>query len=124
MSQRARIPTRIELHRLKYLWSKNQANFSELITFAELDPASKKLVSDDVFSQIRRNGGEDRYRVYAEVLASWGIICPHPQHMRLYSGKVESPFPLASHRWYKCKCCECSCMNEDFSLPELERKSL
>jgi len=108
-----RTPTRIELHRLKHHWLGKR---SALIPFHRLDPEEKKLVAEDVLTSIHANGGEDPYRVYADVLAAWGVVCPHPQHMRRYSGKIRAPyFPLTDHRWYDCDVCECSIFNEDFS---------
>lgn len=104
-------PTRIELHRLRYHWLGKKA---DLIPFHCLDPEEKKIVAQDVLTHIYLNGGKDPYRVYAEVFASWGIVCPHPQHMRKYSGTTFSEFPLSSHRWYNCGVCGCSIFNEDF----------
>lgn len=107
-----RTPTRIELHRLKYHWLGRKI---DLIPFDSLDQEEKKIVAEDVLNKIYLNGSKDHYRVYAEVLASWGVICPHPQHMRLYSGHVRSPYnPLTGHRWYDCQVCGCSTFNEDF----------
>jgi hypothetical protein len=106
-----RTPTRIELHRLKYHWMGKK---TDLIPFFRLDPEEKQIVAQDVLTQIYLNGGKDPYKIYAEVLNRWGIVCPHPQHMRLYSGQLSSEFPLTGHRWYSCPVCGCTCMNEDF----------
>lgn len=104
-------PTRIELHRLKYHWSGKKTC---LLSFDRLDPEEKKIVAQDVLTNIYLNGGKDPYGVYAEVLGKWGIVCPHPQHMRKYSGSKSSPFPLSAHRYYTCDVCGCSSFNEDF----------
>jgi len=103
-------PTRIEIHRLKRHLNGPK---SELIPFHDLDDKERVIVSESIFSKIYTSK-KDPYEAYAEVLDDWGIICPHPQHMKLYSGTVASLFPLFPHKWYKCQVCDCLCINEDF----------
>lgn len=107
----SRTPTRLELHRLKYHWSGQTLT---PIPFDRLDPEEKGIVARDALTHIYLNRGQNPYQVYAEVLGNWGVVCPHPQHVRLYSGQKSSPYPLAGHRWYDCQMCGCSVFNEDF----------
>ena len=108
-----RSPTRIELHKLKYHWLGRKTG---MIEFHRLDDEEKKIVANDILHKIYESGGEDPYGVYAEVLAQWGIVCPHPQHMRSYGGTKKSEFPLTSFRWYNCEVCKCTTMNEDYEV--------
>lgn len=106
-----RTPTRLELHRLRYRWRERRG---PLLQLHELESEERHLLAVDVFRRVGMSPGEDPYVVYSEVLEEWGVVCPHPQHMRRYSGKVPSSWPLFGHRWYTCGCCGCSCVNEDF----------
>lgn len=105
-----RIPTRVELHRLKYHWSGRKIR---PIPFDRLDPEEKGIVARDILSNVYINRC-DPYRAYADVLSSWGLACSHPQHMRNYPGIGKSHFPLFQHRWYDCNICGCTVVNEDF----------
>lgn len=124
MSQRARIPTRVELHRLKFHWSKKTI---PLLQFHALDEEEKRLIADEVFAEIKKQGMDSRYGAYIHVLSEWGIVCPHPQETRLYRDvvtKTHSDFPLTNFRYYECMVCECMCINEHFSREVEKRKSL
>ena len=70
-------PTRLELHRLKYHKENHRV---PLLSMSSLDPVEKLLVSKDFFSRLfLQRRINQPYEVYAEVLSSWGIMCPHPQ---------------------------------------------
>jgi hypothetical protein len=109
-------PTRIELHRLKFHAS---GRVIGLIPFDRLDQEEKKIVAQDILTNIYTTG-EDPYKVYAEVLNSWGVMCPHPQHMRSYNGK-SSLYPIREVRWYKCLMCHCSIINDEFGDTQTTR---
>lgn len=76
----ARKPTRLELHRLRYHKENHRI---PLLTMSCLDPIEKLLVSRDFFSRLfLEKRLTHPYEVYADVLSSWGVMCPHPQHVR------------------------------------------
>lgn len=104
-------PKRIHIHKLKFHWFGKKTG---MIPFDNLDPDEKKVVAEDILMKLHLAKGQNPYNVYAETLADWGIVCPHPQHMRLYSGTKRSEIPLDDHKWYKCGVCGCSTFNEDF----------
>ncbi len=72
------------------------------------------MVNRDVFSNIRSSDG-DPYVVYANVLSSWGIMCPHPQTRRLYGGyrRHRVAQPVSRYFWYECECCGTLAPNTD-----------
>lgn len=105
------VPKRIQLHRLKFHWLGKK---TDMLSFFSLDPDEKKMVAEDILTKLHLNRGKDPYKVYVETLADWGIVCPHPEHMRLYSGVKKSEYPVFDHKWFKCEVCGCSSFNENF----------
>ncbi len=103
--------TRLELHRETYV---SESGRVILLRFEELSSAEQQMVAKDIFSSIGKTGG-DPYRIYAKVLSTWGIMCPHPQSKRLYGGRKRYPLPQLSEKypWYLCECCESTCSNTD-----------
>jgi len=85
------------------------------------------MVNRDVFTSIRENEG-DPYKLYARVLSSWGVMCPHPQSKRLYGGvrRFHMPQPVFRYHWYSCECCGALTMNSDTSssLDSSKKKKL
>lgn len=77
-------PTRLEIHRLK---RHRDGGRGPLLTTFELDHEERKLVSDHFFESVWTDGQRrDPYEIYAEVLAHWGVMCPHPDE-KIIPGK-------------------------------------
>jgi hypothetical protein len=95
----SRLPTRLELHRLKL--AKN--NFvGELLSIDDLDEAENKIISEDFFKRIHvKNEDDDNYSIYGQVLSSWGVICPHPKERITVDEKREN----GVHLYFNCRCC-------------------
>jgi len=103
-------PTRLEVHRLKYRAAEGK---HPLIPWKDLSDFEKGQFSTAFFqSMFLDKQRRDPYAVYAEELSNWGIMCPHPQHKRLYAGLVRSEAPVGSHRWYLCECCQAQVPND------------
>jgi hypothetical protein len=110
----AKRPTRLELHRLKYCAAEGK---HPLIPWKDLSDFEKNQFSTSFFQALFVDKQKrDPYVVYADELSNWGIMCPHPQHKRLYGGTVRSEVPVGSHRWYLCECCASHCPND--ALPD------
>lgn len=117
----AKRPTRLELHRLKYRSAEGK---HPLIPWAELSDFEKNQFSKQFFNALFLDKQRrDPYTVYVEELFSWGIMCPHPQHKRLYGGTVRSESPVDSYRWYLCECCQCPVPNDAIPSRFLGRAS-
>ncbi len=64
----------------------------------------------------------DPHHAYAEVLASYGIVCPHPLSKRMYEGGMRAKhFPLSTPLFYHCEMCKCSVINEHRGQDEQTR---
>lgn len=87
----ARRPTRLEIHRLKRAAGKP----SQFLLMDELDEDERMAVGQEFFSEVWADGHRrDLYEIYAEVLARWGIMCPHPKERRNFLS-----------RWSECQVC-------------------
>lgn len=98
-------PTRLDVHRLLYHWLGRKTS---LLQFDSLDEEEKKTISNAVFTNMYLNRDADKYAVYAETLSDWGVMCPHPQHMRVYPDGSSSHFHDFSQRWFSCRVCNCT----------------
>lgn len=83
-----------------------------LLNIDELELHDIRKIAAEVFENIRSYEG-DMYKQYLSVLTKYNIMCPHPQHKRLYNGKKLKHIS-DSHQWYECEMCDCSVMNESF----------
>lgn len=103
-------PTRLDLHRFKF---HKDGEKGALLSLKDLSTEEMAILSTEIFSQMQKRDPEktDMYEVYTGVLADWGVMCPHPQHKRLYEGKVESPVPKLNFKWYRCLACGCEVVN-------------
>lgn len=105
------MPSRLELHRINY---HHQAGIGvELLRVFDLDKDELRQLNFDVFTEIKQTGafGDEYYDAYVKILMSWGVMCPHPQKHRLYSGRQTSDFSLTNHKWFLCRCCLCHVIN-------------
>lgn len=114
--------TRLETHRDLY----NSGNRkTTLLRFEELSAREARMVNRDVFASIRESA-DDPYKLYARVLSSWGVMCPHPQSKRLYAGlqRFHTPQPASRYHWYSCECCGSLSVNlETSSSVRVTKKS-
>lgn len=87
-----KLPTRLELHRLK---RHHNGGKGQLLHMFELDDAERFLISRDFFQAVWVDGQrQNPYKILAEVLASWGVMCPHPEEQWDYGS-----------RWVACRGC-------------------
>jgi hypothetical protein len=121
VAPRAKRTERLDLHRSEY--EQFSGRGVVLLRFEDLTAPEKRLVARDVFSSIGRERG-DPYSVYARVLASWGIMCPHPQLRRLYGGRDRhgTPQPTDRYGWFRCESCGALAQNEPPSEPRSSTK--
>lgn len=102
MAQR---PTKLDLHRAKY----HMSNI-ELLLYYELEEEDRSRISSEFFALIKRSPELDHYTVFSELLSEWGVMCPHPQDQRLYSGREKMLMHSDKHRWFFCSCCRTNVM--------------
>jgi hypothetical protein len=112
-SQNSPTETRLEEHRRSFQLARKTG---PLLRIEELDAAEMKIFNDEFLSRCRTISPDDLaeiYRVYVEALHRWGIMCPHPQAHRLYSGWIASDVPLgfSEERWYDCNLCGSAVIN-------------
>jgi hypothetical protein len=99
-SMKSKTPTRLELHRLKFQQSKGK---EQLLLWDELTDAELGLISRDFFSRSLFTKRQlDPYSAYADVLSSWGVMCPHPPDRRQ---TVEMKRDTFIGRFFVCGCC-------------------
>lgn len=105
--------TRLEEHRKKL---EVEQYLGPLIPLHELTPEEVAIVNRSFLERCRRDrveGTDGYYGTYVSVLHEWGIMCPHPQHRRLYDGLYASdvPLPFDEARWYHCGLCAAAVIN-------------
>lgn len=107
-----RTETRLEEHRR--LFTQNGGRGS-LLKIEELNQAEMQLVNYEFMERCRGRceNIDAMYAAYIETLHSWGVMCPHPQHMRLYDGFHRTDVPLKHDeaQWYNCTLCGSSVIN-------------
>jgi hypothetical protein len=87
-----------------------------LLSFDQLTLEEKQIIHADFMSLVRQLGAEgvmEMWILYAQTLHIWGIMCPHPQGLRLYDGFQQADMPLSfedSH-WYSCRLCSAIVIN-------------
>lgn len=88
-------PTRLELHRLKMHKSNG---CREMLLITELNKEELLLIGESLFSELHINAGKRNiYEVYADVLSSWGVMCPHPKSLLKVSHKSSYCSACGSH---------------------------
>ena len=102
--------TKFEKHVEDFQNGKGTGN---LLAIEDIDPKDMAVVAAKIFVGISDAKDENEmYCTYLSVLSAYGIMCPHPQHKRLYSGWLSSKEPLLDYGWYTCTMCNCSAINE------------
>lgn len=86
-----------------------------LLRWVDLSPDCQGFLTQEFIANSRGIKESDLYRVYAETLHSWGVMCPHPLAHRLYDGFRQSdiPLPMGSDPWYLCTLCGARVVNRD-----------
>lgn len=80
-----RRPTKLEIDRLK---RRAGVSSGPLRDVAELSKDERELVASEFFAAVWVDAQKhDYYEIYARVLASWGIMCPHPEDRRDYASR-------------------------------------
>jgi hypothetical protein len=74
-----RASSRLSSHRSKL---RKNGGWGELISYSELSSQEKLFISSQVMAMVRRLPKDDPYSIFASVLYSWGIMCPHPAAKR------------------------------------------
>ncbi len=108
-----RTETRLERHRQVFVESKF---VGQLLRIDDLDPVEIELLNAEFFDRCRRRGVTDLseiYQAYIETLHSWGVMCPHPQHLRTYEGLYRSMAPpsFSDSAWFNCDLCGAGVIN-------------
>ena len=92
---------------------KFKSDTGPLLNIDELDDHEVARIATEVFKRIGDNRDDDMHEHYLAVLIENGLMCPHPQHKRLYGGE-KSTIPLTTPAWYDCEMCRCSVFNERY----------
>lgn len=105
--------TRLEAHK-KLL--EEEHRHGPLLRIEDLDQDELALLNANFLNLCRKRKVADiqeTYSAYADTLHQWGVMCPHPQPMRLYDGRKTSEFPIdfESSRWYDCTLCGAAVIN-------------
>ena len=105
--------TRLERHRIEF---ENARRMGPLLPLDDLDPEEVALVNRSFLERCRRDrvdGIDQMYEAYVGSLHEWGVMCPHPQHLRLYDGwqRSDSPLPFTESPWFSCGICRAAVMN-------------
>lgn len=108
----SRTETRLERHRRAFLFAKQTG---PLLRIDELAADEIELINFD-FLEKCRGKTEDIdaiYSAYVEVLHLWGVMCPHPQHQRMYGGfqRTDVPLTFDEAKWFDCRLCKASVIN-------------
>lgn len=112
MRTSSRTETRLETHRREF----RRAEFrGPLIRIEELSRPEIDLINGE-FLERCKGSAEDIdqiYSAYVQTLHSWGVICPHPQHQRMYDGYYRTHIPqrFEDSRWYTCNLCQAIVIN-------------
>ena len=100
-----------ELHVNMYR-NENKPGAGPMWTIEMVSETDMAKIAGQAFHKMTAMKDRDPYEVYAETLAYYGIICPHPQQKRLYGGDTRSPIPLYDPMYYDCEMCKCAVLNE------------
>jgi hypothetical protein len=84
-----------------------------LIALDDLESNERSWLATKIFQLFGPLDEQSKYEAYMNVLHEYGIMCPHPQHKRLYGGTEQLPKPSDQHLWYDCTMCSCTVLNED-----------
>lgn len=82
-----------------------------LMTIDMVSSEDMHVINKHVWSLFRKSPGVDIMDLYLVAFNNLGIMCPHPQMYRLYSGK-RYYYPVATAKWFFCEVCECNVINE------------
>lgn len=105
--------TKLEEHRR----AMQDSNYlGPLMRVEDLTPDEVSLINVSFFDRCQRERPEDItqiYDAYVRTLHQWGVMCPHPQPHRLYSGwmKSDGPVPFDESTWYDCGLCKAGVIN-------------
>ena len=84
-----------------------------LMLLEELTRSDHDKLARAIFSSIGKNPKKDPLRVYGSVLASWGVMCPHPRSAREYEDYEQTgTWPWKFLR-YSCRACGSDVLKED-----------
>lgn len=105
--------TRLEAHRRRW---ESEGRLGNLLRLEDLDRDEVALVNRTFLDRCRSGGldGVDGiYAAYALALHEWGVMCPHPQHQRLYDGwhRTDVPLQFSDSGWYDCGLCGSAVIN-------------
>lgn len=98
---------------------KESGGYGERIDLDSIDDKNLKSIISEIFSAIKKSDSSDSispYKVYLSILNKYGIMCPHPTHLRLYSGRemLSNQTRSYTHKWFSCKMCDCRVINPFF----------
>ncbi len=105
--------TRLEAHRQRW---ESEGRLGNLLRLEELDRDEVAIVNRSFLDRCKSQGyqGVDGiYSAYAHTLHEWGVMCPHPQHLRLYDGwhRTDVPLPSVESPWFDCGLCGAAVIN-------------
>ena len=105
--------TRLERHRIDFEAAKRMGS---LLPLEELEPEEVALVNKSFLERCRRDrvdGINQMYEAYVSSLHEWGVMCPHPQHLRRYDGwqRSDTPVLFGDSPWFSCGICKAAVIN-------------
>lgn len=106
--------TRLENHR-KLLESEKRNG--PLLRIEDLNPEEITIINASFLEMCKSRRVEDinqTYIAYADTLHKWGVMCPHPQQLRLYDGQSSDvPIDFQTFKWFECKLCSAEVINKE-----------
>lgn len=85
----------------------NRPKLGPLSSFESLTSQEKEFLFSEFLKTKKELSQEtDLDELYSRILFSWRVMCPHPQHKRLYKDK-KLDFHPEDCLWFYCECCQC-----------------
>jgi len=104
------------------LWEENKRQ-GPLMRAGELSLDAATRISRMIIERVKMRAGGEKdpdpqvyYQALLEVFSEWGIMCPHPEHLRGYSSKavetvVTDGVGMIFSRWFSCSLCNAAVIN-------------
>jgi hypothetical protein len=105
--------TRLEARRIQM---EEEHVHGPLLRIEDLAEDEISLINRSFLELCRRRKVADlkeTWAAYVDTLHYWRVMCPHPQHHRLYDGRFATDVPMdfETSRWFECSLCGAGVIN-------------
>lgn len=120
--------THIDIHREQFIRS---GKLSSLLPLSMISDEDMTPIVDDFKQKLflyKKNMKEEEasdelyYKIYAEVLGGWGIMCPHPEKFRRYGAVGDRNSSKDDSEYYNCSMCNCLVLNQEWIKNNAKRE--